>query len=67
MYRTIATIFFAEFDSINMQNWSDILPFLYTPAWPSHKVRPSILTVCFASSTYSHSRDVSPEKTASGS
>ena len=67
MYRTIAKIFFEEFDAINMQNLSDILPVLYTPPWPSHKVRPIILTVCLASSTYSSSRDVSPEKTASGS
>jgi len=27
-----------EFDSIIMQNLSDILPFFSTPTWPSHLV-----------------------------
>ena len=36
MYRTIANIVFWEFDSIIMQNVSDILPLFCTPTWPSH-------------------------------
>ena len=38
MYRTIAEIVFWEFDSIIMQNLSDILPLFCTPTWPSHHV-----------------------------
>ena len=38
VYRTIAQKFFWEFDSIIMQNLSDILPLFCTPAWPSHHV-----------------------------
>ena len=39
LYRTIAKIFFGEFGLSIMQNVSDILQFLYTAKWPSHKVR----------------------------
>ena len=38
MYRTIAKKGFWEFDSIIMQNLSDILPLFCTPTWPSHHV-----------------------------
>ena len=38
MYRTIAKKVFWEFDSIIMQNLSDILPSFCTPTWPSHHV-----------------------------
>ena len=38
MYRTIAKKVFWEFDSIVMQNLSDILPLFCTPTWPSHHV-----------------------------
>ena len=38
MYRTIAEIVFWEFDSIIMQNLSNILPLFCTPTWPSHHV-----------------------------
>ena len=38
MYRTIAKKVFWEFDSIIMQNLSDILPLFCTPTWPSHHV-----------------------------
>ena len=38
MYRTIAKTVFWEFDSIVMQNLSDILPLFCTPTWPSHHV-----------------------------
>ena len=38
MYRTTAKKVFWEFDSIIMQNWSDILPLFCTPTWPSHQV-----------------------------
>ena len=38
MYRTIAKKGFLEFDSIIMQNLSDILPLFCTPTWPSHHV-----------------------------
>ena len=66
LYRTIAKIFFGEFGSSIMQNVSDILPFFYTATWPSHKVSEN-QEDCLASSTYSCFRDVSPEKTSSGS
>ena len=36
VYRTIAKKFFWEFDSIIMQNLSEILPLFRTPTWPSH-------------------------------
>ena len=36
MYRTIAKKVFWDFDSIIMQNLSDILPLFCTPTWPSH-------------------------------
>ena len=38
VYRTIAEIVFWEFDSIIMQNLSNILPLFCTPTWPSHHV-----------------------------
>ena len=38
VYRTIAKKVFWEFDSIIMQNFSDILPLSCTPTWPSHHV-----------------------------
>ena len=38
VYRTIAKNVFWEFDSIIMQNLSDILPLFCTPTWPSHHV-----------------------------
>ena len=37
-YRTIAKKVFSEFDSIIMQNLSDILPLFCTPTWSSHHV-----------------------------
>ena len=36
--RTIVKKIFWEFDSIIMQNLSDILPLFCTPTWPSHHV-----------------------------
>ena len=38
VYGTIAKKVFWEFDSIIMQNLSDIWPLLCTPKWPSHHV-----------------------------
>ena len=38
VYRTIVKKVFWEFDSIIMQNLSDILPLFCTPTWPSHHV-----------------------------
>ena len=38
VYRTIVKKVFWDFDSIIMQNWSDILPLICTPIWPSHRV-----------------------------
>ena len=38
VYRTIAKKVFWEFDSIIMQNLSDILPLFCTPTWPCHHV-----------------------------
>ena len=38
MYRTITKKIFWEFDSIIMQNLSDILPLFCTPTWPSYHV-----------------------------
>ena len=38
VYRTIAKKVFRDFDSIIMQNLSDILPLFYRPTWPSHRV-----------------------------
>ena len=38
VYRTIAKKVFSEFDSIIMQNLSDILLLFCTPTWPSHHV-----------------------------
>ena len=38
VYRTIAKKVFWEFDSIIMQNLSDILALFWTPTWPSHHV-----------------------------
>ena len=38
VYITIAKKVFWEFDSIIMQNLSDILPWFCTPTWPSHHV-----------------------------
>ena len=38
MYRTIAKKAVWDFDSIIMQNLSDILPLFCTPTWPSHHV-----------------------------
>ena len=38
MYRTMVTEVFWEFDSIIMQNLSDILPLFCTPTCPSHHV-----------------------------
>ena len=38
VYRTIAKKVFWEFDSIIMQNLSDILPLFCTPTCPSHHV-----------------------------
>ena len=38
VYRTIPKKVFWEFDSIIMQNLSDILPLFCTPTWPSHHV-----------------------------
>ena len=38
MYGTIAKKVIWEFDSIIMQNLSDILPLFCTPTWPSHHV-----------------------------
>ena len=37
--RTIVEKIFWEFDSIIMQNLSNILPLLCTPTWQSHLVR----------------------------
>ena len=36
--RTTAKKVFWEFDSIIMQNFSEILPLFCTPTWPSHHV-----------------------------
>ena len=36
MYRTIAEKIFWDFDSIFVQNLSDILPLFCTPTWPSY-------------------------------
>ena len=36
MYRTVAKKVFWEFDSVIMQNLSDILPMFSTPTWPSY-------------------------------
>ena len=48
--RTIMKKVFWEFDSIVMQNWSDILPLFCTLTWPSHHVSENQelvnLTVC---------------------
>ena len=38
VHRTIAKKVFREFDSIIMQNLSDILPLFCTPTWSSHHV-----------------------------
>ena len=38
VYRTIEKKVFWEFDSITMQNLSDILPLFCIPTWPSHHV-----------------------------
>ena len=38
VHRTIKEKVFWEFDSIIMQNVSDILPLFCTPTWPSHHV-----------------------------
>ena len=38
VYRTMAKKVFWEFDSIIMQNLSDVLPLFCTPIWPSHHV-----------------------------
>ena len=38
VYRTIAKKVFWEFDSIIMQNLSNVLPLFCTPIWPSHHV-----------------------------
>ena len=38
MYRTMAKQVFWEFDSIIMQNLSNILPFFCTPTWLSHHI-----------------------------
>ena len=38
VYRTKTRKFFWEFDSIIMQNLSDILPLFCTPTWSSHHV-----------------------------
>ena len=67
MYGTMAKILFGEASSIIVQNV--ILPPLYMQTWPSHKVSKNkeFLSGCFAFSTYSCCRDVSPEKTAFGS
>ena len=34
----IEKIVFWDFDSIIMQNFSDVLPLFCTPTWPSHHV-----------------------------
>ena len=38
VYGTITNKVYWEFDSIVMQNLSDILPSFCTPTWPSHHV-----------------------------
>ena len=38
VYRTIVKKVFRDFDSIIMQNFSDILPLFYRPTWLSHRV-----------------------------
>ena len=38
VYRTITKKIFWEFDSIIMQNLSNILPLFCTPTWPSYHV-----------------------------
>ena len=38
VYKTIAKKVFWEFDSIILQNLSDILPLFCTPTWPSQHV-----------------------------
>ena len=38
VFRSTAKKVFGEFDSIIMQNFSDILPLFCTPRWPSHHV-----------------------------
>ena len=38
VYRTIARKVFWEFDSVIIQNLSDILPLFCTPTWPFHHV-----------------------------
>jgi len=38
VYRTIAKKVFSEFDSLIMQNLSDILPLFCTSTWPSYHV-----------------------------
>ena len=43
VYRTITKKIFWEFDSIIMQNLSDILPLFCTPACPSYHVKSLIL------------------------
>ena len=52
MYRTIAEIVFWEFDSIIMQNLTNILPLFCTPTWPSHHDHVS------ENQEYAHSRHV---------
>ena len=41
MYRAIAKKVFWEFDSITVQNLSDILPLFCAPTWPSRHVSKS--------------------------
>ena len=38
VYRTIGEKVFWEFDSVIMQNLSDILPLFCTPIWRSHQI-----------------------------
>ena len=38
VYRTIAKKVFWDFDSIIVQNLSDVLPLFCAPTWPSHHV-----------------------------
>jgi len=54
VYRTIAKKVFWEFDSIIMQNLSDILPLFCTPTWPSHHVSENQEYHCFTLNTYGH-------------
>ena len=60
VYRTIAKKFFWEFDSIIMQNLSDILPLFCTSTWPSQHVSENQE---FACGRLRNSHNSNPEET----